>query len=326
MKKQRDAATDREEQISSEVGEAIAGRVSPARLRRHLERIIGERHHATAPRHHREVAEYIARVLDERGWPVTRQRVEGPHGVGDNLIARRGGTERRERSWILGAHYDSVIGTPGADDNGVAVAAVLEIAEILGDTRFRDTVDLAAWDMEEEQSAGAGALLGSTVMADEASRAGQDIAGVFDLEMIGLCRREPDSQNMPPGFGLLFPGVVRRMKRREMRGDFIAAVGDHRSGALLASLERAAGLIDLPFVPLPVKGPARLIDHFFRSDHAPFWRHGYPAVMITDTAEFRGGHYHRASDTIETIDFDFAADVTRATVIALCAMAGARPG
>ena len=305
---------------------AIADRVSRERLCQRLQHIIGERHHLTSPDHHRKVAGFIRDTLTEHGWPVTEQEVPGPHGTGANLIARRAGSENPERTWILGAHYDSVIGTPGADDNGIAVAGVLEVAEILAGASFRDSVELVAWDMEEAQNDEVGGLLGSTVMASEAYQQGRDIAGVLDFEMIGLCRNEPDTQNMPLGFGLLFPKMVRRVKARGMRGDFLTGVGNRASKTLLQAFGRAAEAVDLPFLPIPITGPARLVQHFYRSDHAPFWLRGYPAVMLTDTADFRNGHYHQPSDTIETIDFDFAARVTAAAALTLLDLAGGRLG
>ncbi len=297
--------------------------VSQSRLREHLHTIIGERHHLTSPEHHAATADFIRRTLEGSGWEVRDQAVEGPHGIGANIIARRQGMQRPERLWLLGAHYDTVIGTPGADDNGIAVAGLLEAADKLSGFVFRDTVELCAWDMEESQSRSAGSLIGSTTMARDARRRGVDIAGVLDLEMIGLCQPEPDTQKMPRGFGLLFPKQIKRMKDRGMRGDFLVGVGNRPAEGLLEVFADCAARVDLPFLPLSVTGAARLVRDLYRSDHAPFWMRGYPAVMLTDTAYFRNGHYHQPTDTIDTIDFDFAARVTAASILTVARLAGA---
>jgi Zn-dependent M28 family amino/carboxypeptidase len=215
-----------------------------------------------------------------------------------------------------------VVGTPGADDNGIAVAGLLEAAALLREQDFRDSVELVAWDMEEWQTLRTGSRLGSKEMARQLREGRRTIAGVFALEMIGLCRRDPASQSFPPGFGLLYPETVREVEGREMRGDFIAAVGNRGASVMLRILERAARKASLPCVTVSVAGAARLIPHFYRSDHASFWAEGVPAVMLTDTAEFRSGHYHRPSDTVETIDFDFASRVVVAVVDALVELAG----
>ena len=295
------------------------------RLRAHLDVVIGERHPVNSAAHHGAVARYIRDTFAVNKWAVSDQIFQEPHAVGTNVIGRRVGQERPERIWMVGAHYDTVIGTPGADDNGIAVAALLELATALADTDFRDTVQLVAWDMEERQGMGPlSSLRGSRHMAKQARAEGLDIAGVLDLEMIGLCNHAPGSQQFPLGFATLFPALARSMDERQHRGDFLAAIGRPNGAHLLAALERAAEAVGLPLMTLMVAGRARLIRHFYRSDHAPFWRAGYPALMLTDTADFRNGHYHRPGDTIETLDFDFAARVTRATLGALRDLAGAK--
>jgi Zn-dependent M28 family amino/carboxypeptidase len=295
---------------------------SSTRLRAWLERIVGERHHRSSRGHHAATADLIRETLVSQGWAVNEQVVPGPFGPGTNIIGRRSGTGRGIPTWILGAHYDTVPGSPGADDNGIAVAGLLEAAALLRKQVLRDSVEIVAWDLEERQTLKAGSRLGSKEMARRVREDGRAIAGVFALEMIGLCRREEGSQSFPSGFGLLFPEVVRHVEARGMRGDFITAVGDGEASRMLKSLEGAARKVNLPCVTVSVTGAARLIPHFYRSDHARFWAVGVPAVMITDTAEFRSGHYHRPSDTIETIDFDFAAHVIMAVVDALVELAG----
>ena len=108
-----------------------------------------------------------------------------------------------------------------------------------------------------------------------------------------------------------------------MRGDFLAVVANGSGKHLVDALERAADATGLPLISVHVKGIARAIPAFYRSDHASFWSKGYPAVMLTDTADFRSGHYHRESDTPDTIDVPFAAKVMDSCIAALCDLAGA---
>ncbi len=296
----------------------------PDRLREHLEKFVGERHIRTSPGHHAATAAYIEERLGAAGFEVRREPVLGPYGRGANIVATRSGERRPGRTWILGAHYDTVVGSPGADDNGIAVAAVLEAAALLSECRFEESVELVAWDLEEWQSLRAGSRLGSRAMAQAARRDGRDIGGVLALEMIGLCRRQPQSQRFPRGFSLVFPDAMRWVEARGRRGDFIASVGRPDAVHLQDAIARAAREVNLPFVPVEVSGVARLIPDFYRSDHAPFWSQGYPAVMITDTANFRNGHYHQPEDTPETLDYDFAAAVAGAAIRALMELAVCR--
>lgn len=293
----------------------------PKRLEARLARFVGERHLSGSPGHHQATADYIAETFATHGFEVERQPVEGPFGTGHNIVGRRVGTRRPERSWIVGAHYDTVLGTPGADDNGSAVAGMLELAELLADHRFGDTLELVAWDMEEVQTLRAGALIGSTQMARAAKHAKRDIGGVIDLEMIGLCLKAEGTQSFPAGFERLFGETLRRVRARGMRGDFLAAIANGKSRALLDVVERSARRVGLPFERIEVVRFARLIPHFYRSDHAPFWKAGYPALMLTDTADFRSAYYHRPTDTMDTLDFDFIAKVVDAVALSVVALA-----
>lgn len=162
-------------------------------------------------------------------------------------------------------------------------------------------------------------------MALDALRTGRQLLGVFDLEMIGCCRHEADSQDFPPGFRLLFPKIARWVCQRDRRGDFLAVVTNPRSNSLADALIDAGGLHALPVIAVPVRGAARLIPDFYRSDHYPFWRRGFPAVMATDSANFRNEHYHLPTDTVDTLDFDFASRVIATVLGALAFLAGRLP-
>jgi Zn-dependent M28 family amino/carboxypeptidase len=298
----------------------------PERLRSSLDRFVGERHLRGSPRRHAAAGDLVGESFVTTGLEVSEQPVVGPHGTGCNLIGRLVGCGNPKKIWVLGAHYDTVEGSPGADDNGVAVAALMEAARSLQGRNFRDTIELVAWDLEEFQGLQAGIALGSRVMAREARRNGQEIAGVLDLEMIGCCREEAGSQRFPAGFGALFPELARWIKERESRGDFLAVVSNSRSHPLAEAFAAAAEQTRLPLATVVVRGAARLIPAFYRSDHVAFWWRGIPALMLTDSADFRNEHYHRPTDTVDTLDFDFAARVLETAVETVGRLAGQDQG
>lgn len=279
-------------------------------LKTHLNAVIGERHPKTSRQHHDQVRDHIARQLRDFGWDVRLEAVKGPHGTGHNVIAERrpAATNQSNEIIIVGAHYDTVTGTPGADDNGIAVAGVLSLAKILQNIDLKHTVRLVAWDLEEQQGWGR-CLLGSRTMVRNIKRSGESVIGVICLEMIGLCDHTPGSQQIIPGLRWVAPDVARKSSDRQDRADFIAAVTNLPGQELVKHFTDAAQSRDLPSITLVNKGLVRMIKDLRRSDHAPFWDAGIPAIMLTDTSNFRSPFYHTAMDRIETIDFEFAGNV-----------------
>ncbi len=265
---------------------------------------------------------------DARGYrdygdygPVTYPRLEGA-----NIVAVKPG--RSPAAVAVIAHHDTVQDSPGADDNGAAVAALLELARLLAPYRFHRTVVLAATDMEEIGFFGARAL-GVRLWRE------RSLHGLIDLEAVAYTTTAPGSQIVPPGLDLLYPAQYRRVQARQRRGDFTALIYNGPATGLAAAF--AAGLahlagahaplllrnpLDLPRVGrlLPVAVPAVL--NFARSDHLPFWLAGVPAVLVTDTANFRNPHYHRPTDTPETLDIERLAAITGAAAVAVAWAAG----
>lgn len=284
-------------------------------LREHLEAIVGERHPKTSPEHHAHVRDYIVQQLKANGWNVRLQPVKGPHGLGYNVIADQGDhcVEGEAGLYIVGAHYDSVSGTPGANDNGIAVAGVLALARLLQKRRPKSRIRLVAWDLEERQGIIPRAFRGSEEMVRQSKRAGESIAGVICFEMIGCCCTSPGSQRVPVGFRWCVPTAFRQLAARGFRGDFIAAAANPAGVQLARQFGAAAENWCLPTIPLVNRGLLRLSGGLRRSDHVPFWDAGIPAVMLTDTANLRAPFYHTPMDRLELIDFQFAASVVLAT-------------
>jgi len=191
----------------------------------------------------------------------------------------------------MGAHYDSVPGTPGADDNASAVAALLELARLCREVRPARSVRLVAFTLEEPP-----AFLtpwqGSRVYARELRRRGEQVVGMVALEMLGYYSDRPNSQHFP-----LFP--LRWFYPTV--GNFVAVVSNLRSRSLMLKVREAVRRgCDLPVESLAAPP---LVPGLSLSDHSSFWHYGFPAVMVTDTAFFRNPNYHCSSDRPATLDF-----------------------
>lgn len=286
-----------------------------------LNRIVGERHPKTSRAHHDHVRDLIADELTQSGWTVRLERVTGPYGIGHNVIAEKGNPNPNAEIIIVGAHYDTVQGSPGADDNGIAVAGILALGQSLSHYSFEKTVRLVAWDLEERQRWGR-CLIGSRTMAKNCRQAGEKIAGVVCLEMIGMCDSNEGSQSMVPGMKWVAPKLYQVVQSRGCRADFIAIVANKPAIKLSQTIAEECANAALPNVQLVNSGLVKLIRDLRRSDHAPFWDAGIPALMLTDTSNFRSPFYHTALDRSEMIDFKFAAKTVRACEQAIIKIAG----
>ncbi|MGL5060545.1 MAG: M28 family peptidase, partial [Microcoleus sp.] len=202
---------------------------------------------------------------------------------------------------IIGAHYDSVPGTPGADDNATGVAVLLELAAEFASKPVKYPLQLVAFDLEET------GYFGSTHHAAKYKQQQQSIRLMISLEMLGYCDRTPNSQRYPAGLQYFYPNS----------GNFIALIGNLRTIPDMINLSRNIRKSGQPCEWLPVPNRGLIVPDTRRSDHVPFWDNGYPAMMVTDTANMRNPHYHQASDTIETLDLDFLTGVCRGLIQAI---------
>jgi Zn-dependent M28 family amino/carboxypeptidase len=271
-----------------------APEVSPERLLAHLQALSFSRY---TPGDRLKARQYILRTLRSSGWSPQEQAF--PDGV--NIVAERSGTNPQAGTILVGAHYDTVAVSPGADDNATGVAAVLEIARLLGSRPTPQTLKLVLFDREET------GLLGSLAFTSKASNIAR-LNGAIVLDMIGFACYAPKCQKFPEGLPVTPPSD---------RGDFLAVAGDAEHLSLLkafAEVDRS-GLPSVLTLPVPFKGVTA--PDLLRSDHAPFWWRGIGAVIVSDTANFRTPHYHQPSDLPNTIDRDFfigsAQIVTNAT-------------
>jgi Zn-dependent M28 family amino/carboxypeptidase len=284
------------------------------RIREHIRTLEGERHPVASPEFLDRTADYIKSHLTMSGYEMSEQHV--PHNVHRcrNIIATRHGVGQRQERIVVLAHYDTVVGSPGADDNASGVAVLLAIATELSHLRFERTIHFIAVTLEEnahinDPDTG---TRGSRAMATHARENSWNIEGVVVLESVAYAG-EDVVQAVPPGVPVPVPET----------GNFIALVGNERSRELVEGFARIIerGQIDLPHVSLIVPGNGDVLPDSRRSDHAPFWDEGYRAIMVTDTTNFRNPHYHRSSDTLETLNLEFAAKVCSVTAGLLIDMA-----
>lgn len=265
-----------EERLRGHVG-ALAGKIGERNLF-HLREL-------------NEAADYIKRFWREQGFEVESQSYEHQGVVYQNLWVEIKGTELPEEIILAGAHYDSVMLSPGADDNASGVAALLEISRMLLKAgRFRRSIRFAAF-ANEEPPFFESPQRGSRVYARKAAEENQKIMAMISLESIGYFTDERDSQKYPPLFKLFYPD----------RGNFLAVVGSSASRGLVKKVglyfkEGSTLPCECAAVPAEVPG----VDW---SDHASFWEQGFPAVMVTDTAPYRNPNYHQPGDTPETLTY-----------------------
>jgi Zn-dependent M28 family amino/carboxypeptidase len=265
----------------------------------HVERLagdIGERN-VFAPEALQRAAVYIEDEWGTMGYDVERLEYDVSGIRCANLVTTRKGSARSSEILLLGAHYDSVIGSPGANDNASGVAALLEIARMFHAVEPMLTVRFVAF-VNEEPPFFWTHKQGSMVYAEAARRRGDDIRLMASLETIGCYSDQPGSQSYPPLFRLFYPN----------RGNFIGIVSDFGSRPAMQRLAEAfRAQSDFP---LQAVSTFRFIPGVSWSDHRSFWRHGYPAVMVTDTAFYRYRHYHTPTDTADKLAFPKLAQVT----------------
>ena len=272
--------------------------VDSARISASLQRIVGERSPFRGIRHLTEVEEFIKAEFASYGLAVESDSF-GYAGENFHNIVARLGKRTNDPPIVLGAHFDSVVDTPGADDNGSGVAVLLEAARLLSQLNLATPILFCAFNLEELN------MIGSTAFARKLKAAEMKIRAMISLEMVGYTDSRPGSQKLPLGLGRFYPD----------RGDFVAVVGNWQSNVLLNKF--AGGMREvssLQVETLSVPGKGALIPAVRLSDHAPFWDLGYPALMITDTAFYRNPHYHDATDTIATLDLEFIAKVCAGVV------------
>ena len=271
-----------------------------SRLVGHLEQVVGDRNPFLASAKHYFVQQYLRQELSRWG-EVQADRFDYRGQPHINWVINLPGRDTQRSPILVGAHYDSVAGSPGADDNATGVAVLLELARAFASEPGQSPLRLVAFDLEEL------GFLGSRHYAETLRDRGDPISLMISLEMLGYCCHQPHSQTYPPGLDRLYPNC----------GNYIAQIGPWQSIPTMVRLWwgfRAAGLRSQW---LPVVNGGRSVPDSRRSDHVPFWDLGYPAILVTDTADLRNPHYHQATDTLDTLDLDFLTGVCQGLIYGL---------
>jgi hypothetical protein len=270
-------------------------------LKAHVLAIASEEHNIGRPEALERSARHIEAALSGLGYGVSRQEFETEGVKVRNIgVALSGDAAEATKVLVVGAHYDSRAGAVGANDNGSGAAAVLELARLLRGFRPAKGIELQlVLYVNEEEPYSRTEHMGSVVHARSLAAAGAEVTGMLSLETIGCYSDAPGSQRYPFPLSLFYPST----------GDFIAFVANLRSRSLL---RRVIGSFRNR-VAFPAEGtaaPESLAD-IGRSDHWSYWRHGWPALMVTDTAPFRYAHYHTLQDTPDKLDYERLARVVK---------------
>ncbi len=267
---------------------------SASNIRRHLEALVGERNLFTSESALENAASYIENQFRMLNLEVESEPVSFEGKRSRNVLGRMGSPGGA--AFVLAAHYDTAQGSPGADDNASAVAALIEVARMLRGETLAMPLLFAAFTLEEY------GFIGSRHHIEQAG--GKNFSGMISLEMVGYFDAREGSQAYPPYVDAA---------RYPSRGDFIAVVGNEPSarltGLVSEGMRRASP--GLPVEQLVVPGSGERFSEVTLSDHSPFWQNGTPAVMITDTAFLRNPNYHQPTDTLATLDIAKSGSVAR---------------
>jgi hypothetical protein len=250
-------------------------------------------------------ANYIHSVFEETGLSVREQGYQYDDQRVANVLATAPKTAGASAYYVVGAHYDTVLDTPGADDNASAVAVMLELAKRMQQVGLTAPVLFAAFTLEEPPAYLTGHQ-GSRIFVRSCQRSGDRVLGAIILEMVGYTANRQSYPYLPR-----WPGYPAE-------GNFIGIVGNWRSIRFGRSILRGFRKNqDLPTESLFVPLDGWILPETRMSDHASFWDARLPALMVTDTAFFRNPNYHLPSDTIDTLDFTFMAKLVKSLELAL---------
>lgn len=287
-----------------------------AALRQHVDRLaglIGPRT-LSKPKTIQATIGYIEGQWSEMGYSSERECYDADGDEATNLIVETAGSKRADEIVLLGAHYDTVYCTPGADDNASAVAVLLEVSRLLRDHQGKRTARYVGFACEEPPYFNMDSM-GSQHHARQSRLRGDNIVGMLCLEMVGYYNLAKGSQSVPPDI----PKWMHRLFPQ--RGNFLAAVGNMPSWKLCWRFRRGfrRGTRRMPLfsICLPEK-----IHEIRLSDNSSFWDQGYPALMLTDTSFLRNPNYHQATDTPETLDYPRMTEVTFGVAAAMRKLLG----
>ncbi|MCA9633350.1 MAG: M28 family peptidase [Myxococcales bacterium] len=257
-----------------------------------------------------EISDWLSAQLEQAGYQVNRHGIELDGSTVMNLEVEVPGGLRGGELIVVGAHYDAVSGTPGADDNASGVAGVLALARSYAGRRHQRSLRFVLF-VNEEPPHFQTPTMGSYVYAKSLSESGRAVRAMLSLESIGYYSDAPKSQQFP---------TATLARQHSPVGDFVAVLGDETSAPLVDVTSKL--LHKHATLPVEQHVLASDVQGIDWSDHWSFWQFGYPAVMITDTAPFRNPNYHKETDTPETLDYGRMARVVSGVDAAIVDLAG----
>jgi len=251
---------------------------------------------------------YICEQFESYGYKIRLEHYVVAGREISNIIAVKEGIKSPSEIVVVGAHYDSFCG-PGADDNASGVAGLLELARLLKDQTTNHTIKFIAFDSEEKPHFGT-ENMGSRVYAKGAKDSNKNITGVIIFDSIGYYSETPRSQKYPPIFKLFYPHT----------GNFIKVVSDFSSNALAKDIKKYFKKHST--FPIRSVTAFRFFHGINLSDHGSFWREGYKAVHVTDTAVFRNPAHHKMNDTWDALDYESMSYVIKGFYFVLMEITG----
>ncbi|MCS7203718.1 MAG: M28 family peptidase [Thermodesulfovibrio sp.] len=284
--------------------EEILEGISEDHLREIVEKISIPRHGWYNYNELKWVAEFVESKFREFGYLIDIDEFSYQGRLYKNIIATKEGVNSRKDWLVIGAHYDSAVDSPGADDNGSGVAVMLEVARVLRDVAFVKNIKFLAFSLEEPQPFSLNFLIGSSHFVKKMKKLKYKYEAII-LESVGYFSTKEGSQQLPA------------FVSGPSRGDFLGVIGNRKSIPLLRLFDeakKAVPTLNLITYKAPLSGWLVIETRF--SDHASFWNAGYQAVMLTDTAMFRNPYYHTNWDTPDKLNFSFMRDVAKVIVSA----------
>lgn len=330
--------------------ESVVRTISADRLKSDVYALPAPRNRLHSPEAMEDADELILQAFREAGWTVDYRYYEMQNGVGvvdyekgrfpagikpaiyrevagANVLGIKEGQASRD-TIIVGAHHDTIRDSPGADDNTASVAALMELARVLAPYSFRDTIMLAAFDMEEI------GRFGSTALVKQLSEE-RTIKAAIVYETMSYIDHTPNTQLVPKGLRLFYPQQAKRISERKFAGDWNLVIYRNSSAHVARAFGTGLAHVAGDHVPMLMRDPVDLaivkkflryvvpfVNNFGRSDNYSFWKAGIPAIMITDTADFRNPNYHQPTDTPDTLDYNRLAEIVAATAVTLAQIAG----
>lgn len=281
------------------VVDQLVDQVSSQTLRTHLLALEYDRSQISTQA---TAAAYVAAELESYGYTVTFD----PVSTSENVIARLEGSAADPGLFVVGAHFDTVSGSPGADDNATGVSAMLEMARVLANEQPLHSIEFVAFALEEIGK------IGSQQRANDLSQAGVDVIGMISFDMVGYRCTAPGCQTPL----VSIPSCLTFNPDLSTDGTSLVVGGNTASFGLLNRMQSAmeSFVPQLPYVSASVVGNGFCDPNTRRSDHASFWDRGYPALILSDGADNRNPNYHLPGDVSAVLDFDYMQEVTQASL------------